>query len=333
MCSIGGNLGTNAGGLCCVKYGQTRDSVLVARGRHGRRRVIRTGGRNVKDVAGYALTHLFVGQPGDARDHHRGDAAARPAPPPRSTMLAFFPTLDGGRRRGGRDRGRRARRRSRSSCSTGSRSRAVDDMNDLGLDREAAAMLMVESDMPGVAGDRRARPGRGRLRAAGATDVVRARRRAGGRLAAPGPAGGALRARAARRGPDGGRRRAALAGARSMLRAIERIAAKHGVRIGDVRPRRRRQPPPGPRLRARRPARRGADRSASRRTSTGPPSTSAARSRASTASAWPGASGSSRSVAPDAVRRHARDQGRARPARASSTRGASSRRLACHPAR
>ena len=32
MCSIGGNLGTNAGGLCCVKYGQTRDSVLVARG-------------------------------------------------------------------------------------------------------------------------------------------------------------------------------------------------------------------------------------------------------------------------------------------------------------
>ena len=31
MCSIGGNLGTNAGGLCCVKYGQTRDSVLSSR--------------------------------------------------------------------------------------------------------------------------------------------------------------------------------------------------------------------------------------------------------------------------------------------------------------
>ena len=29
MCSIGGNLGTNAGGLCCVKYGQTRDAVLI----------------------------------------------------------------------------------------------------------------------------------------------------------------------------------------------------------------------------------------------------------------------------------------------------------------
>ena len=28
MCTIGGNLGTNAGGLCCVKYGVTRDAVL-----------------------------------------------------------------------------------------------------------------------------------------------------------------------------------------------------------------------------------------------------------------------------------------------------------------
>ncbi|HET7028391.1 MAG TPA: FAD-binding oxidoreductase, partial [Candidatus Limnocylindrales bacterium] len=28
ICSIGGNIGTNAGGLCCVKYGQTRESVL-----------------------------------------------------------------------------------------------------------------------------------------------------------------------------------------------------------------------------------------------------------------------------------------------------------------
>ncbi len=37
MCSIGGNLGTNAGGLCCVKYGQTRDCGPVAGGRHGRR--------------------------------------------------------------------------------------------------------------------------------------------------------------------------------------------------------------------------------------------------------------------------------------------------------
>ena len=76
MCSIGGNLGTNAGGLCCVKYGQTRDSVLSLEVVMADGTVIRTGGRNIKDVAGYSLTHLFVGSQGTLGDHHRGDAPA-----------------------------------------------------------------------------------------------------------------------------------------------------------------------------------------------------------------------------------------------------------------
>ncbi len=67
QCSIGGNLGTNAGGLCCVKYGQTRESVLGLEVVMADGTVIRTGGKNVKDVAGYSLTHLIDRQPGHAR--------------------------------------------------------------------------------------------------------------------------------------------------------------------------------------------------------------------------------------------------------------------------
>src|SRR5688572_15774257 len=94
MCSIGGNLGTNAGGLCCVKYGQTRESVLGLEVVLADGSVIRTGGRNVKDVAGYALTHLFVGSQGTLGLMTEATLRIRPLPPPRTTMLAFFPTLD-----------------------------------------------------------------------------------------------------------------------------------------------------------------------------------------------------------------------------------------------
>src|SRR3954453_17112492 len=150
ICSIGGNLGTNAGGLCCVKYGQTRDSVLGLEVVLADGRVIRTGGRNVKDVAGYALTHLFVGSQGTLGITTEATLRLHVAPPPRSTFLAFFPTVPAAGRAVAAIVGSglvpvTLELMDRATIA------AVDDWHNLGLERDAAAMLLIESDLPALA--------------------------------------------------------------------------------------------------------------------------------------------------------------------------------------
>ena len=230
MCTIGGNLGTNAGGLCCVKYGQTRDSVLSLEVVMADGTVIRTGGRNIKDVAGYSLTHLIVGSQGTLGIITEATLRLRPAPPPRSTMLAFFPTLESA---GDAVAGIAAAGLSPVTLELLDRFTigAVDEMHQLGLDRTAAAMLMVESDMPGAAATDELERAETACRAAGATDVVRAAdaQEADWLRQARRAAHYALERIGEVRMEDVGVPRARVP---DMLRAIEAIAAKHEVRIG-----------------------------------------------------------------------------------------------------
>jgi glycolate oxidase len=173
MCSIGGNLGTNAGGLCCVKYGQTRDWVLSIEVVLPDGRVIRTGGRNVKDVAGYSLTQLFVGSQGTLGITTEATLRLRPTPPPRSTLLAFFPTLEAS---GNAVSGMTAAGLMPVTLELLDKFTiaAVDDMHNLGLDRDAAAMLLIESDMPGAAAAEELDRAYAVCEAAGASLLVRA---------------------------------------------------------------------------------------------------------------------------------------------------------------
>ncbi|PZG11108.1 FAD-binding oxidoreductase [Nonomuraea aridisoli] len=62
--TIGGNVATNAGGVCCVKYGVTRDYVLGLRVVTASGDLVTLGRRTRKGVAGYDLTGLFVGSEG-----------------------------------------------------------------------------------------------------------------------------------------------------------------------------------------------------------------------------------------------------------------------------
>ncbi|WP_394614941.1 FAD-binding oxidoreductase [Lentzea sp. JNUCC 0626] len=91
-CTIGGNLSTNAGGLCCVKYGVTTDSVLGLEVVLADGEVLRTGRRTVKGVAGYDLTKLFIGSEGTLGVITQATLALRPLPQAPATLVAAFST-------------------------------------------------------------------------------------------------------------------------------------------------------------------------------------------------------------------------------------------------
>jgi glycolate oxidase len=59
--TLGGNVATNAGGLCCVKYGVTRDSLLGLEVVLADGRAVRLGRRTLKGFAGYDLVGLICG--------------------------------------------------------------------------------------------------------------------------------------------------------------------------------------------------------------------------------------------------------------------------------
>jgi glycolate oxidase len=81
ICSIGGNLATNAGGLCCVKYGVTTDYVLGADVVLADGTLLHLGGRTIKDVAGYDLKRLFVGSEGTLGVITSATLRLKPLPP------------------------------------------------------------------------------------------------------------------------------------------------------------------------------------------------------------------------------------------------------------
>ncbi|MFE3609298.1 FAD-binding oxidoreductase [Streptomyces goshikiensis] len=90
QCTIGGNIGTASGGLCCVKYGVTAEYVLGLDVVLADGRLLRTGRRTAKGVAGYDLTRLFVGSEGSLGVVVRAVLALRPAPPRQLALAAEF---------------------------------------------------------------------------------------------------------------------------------------------------------------------------------------------------------------------------------------------------
>ena len=96
--TIGGNVATCAGGLRGLKYGVTRNYVLGTEAVLPTGEVIRTGGRLWKDVAGYDLTRLLTGSEGTLAVITEVTVALLPMPTASNTGVAYFRSLaDAGR--------------------------------------------------------------------------------------------------------------------------------------------------------------------------------------------------------------------------------------------
>jgi glycolate dehydrogenase FAD-linked subunit len=149
MCSIGGNAATNAGGLCCVKYGVTTDYVLGMQVVLADGTAVRLGGPRLKDVAGLSLTKLFVGSEGTLGVITELTLRLVPAQSPASTLVATFGSIEAAADAvlaiTSQLRPSMLELMDRASIN------AVEDMLKMGLDRTAEALLIARSDAPGAA--------------------------------------------------------------------------------------------------------------------------------------------------------------------------------------
>ena len=92
--SLGGNVGTNAGGMRAVKYGVTRHHVLGLEAVLPSGEVIHCGGKIVKVSTGYDLTQLIIGSEGTLALVTKAYLKLQPRAPHQATVLAPFTTLE-----------------------------------------------------------------------------------------------------------------------------------------------------------------------------------------------------------------------------------------------
>jgi glycolate oxidase len=143
--TLGGNVAENAGGLRGLKYGVTRDYVMALSGVLPDHSLFATGGKSVKDVAGYNIKDLLVGSEGTLGIITEITVKLIPPPRDKRTILAYFNDM--------RTAGEAVSRiiaakiipstleimdRATINC--------VEDYVKIGLPREMAGLLLIEVD-------------------------------------------------------------------------------------------------------------------------------------------------------------------------------------------
>lgn len=155
VCTIGGNVAENAGGLRGLKYGVTKNYILGLEAVLPNGDFMRIGGKNMKDVAGYNIRDVLIGSEGTLAIFTKILVKLIPKPTKSITLLAYFDKLID----------------SAKSVSDIIASRiipammefldnttinCVEDFSHIGLPRNAEAILIIEVDGKGTIVDEEA---------------------------------------------------------------------------------------------------------------------------------------------------------------------------------
>jgi len=143
--TIGGNIAENAGGLRGLKYGVTKDYVMGMEVVTPTGDILHTGTRTVKTATGYNLTQLFVGSEGTLGIVTKITLKFIPAPEHKESLLAIFKDMN------------HAAQTVADIISSGVvpatlefldhiTINAVEDFENIGLPRDADALLLIETD-------------------------------------------------------------------------------------------------------------------------------------------------------------------------------------------
>ena len=172
--TIGGNAATNAGGICCVKYGVTRDYVLGMTVVLADGEVVRVGRKTAKGVTGYDLTALLVGSEGTLGVITEVTVRLLPfAGREERAVIGYFPSLESA--------GVAVAEVSRAGIVPAALElidrtclHAVEEWQHFGLPENADTLLLAKVDEPGATGDELADRLAAIFAAAGGVNVERA---------------------------------------------------------------------------------------------------------------------------------------------------------------
>lgn len=143
--TIGGNVAENSGGLRGLKYGVTRDYVMGLEVVLANGDIVWLGNKCVKDVAGYSMKDIFIGSEGTLGIITKVLLKLVPKPATKRTMLATYSTM--------------AAAADTVSAIIAAKIipctlefldqmtiQCVEDFAHVGLPRDAAAILLIETD-------------------------------------------------------------------------------------------------------------------------------------------------------------------------------------------